>query len=137
MKQNREKIILKYISDFESGAINLDDSLNKINEISTTEVNAYDLENYWRAESVEDFVKTISIELIKNPQNISDQQAIELIQEILDNIIETSLIHRNSLALEKRFKKTSGTVVNYIFHEDITDPKKILTKLKEDTVIYL
>ncbi|NRB81816.1 MAG: hypothetical protein HRU38_24675 [Saccharospirillaceae bacterium] len=136
MKETREEIILKYINEFESGAIKLKSALRKINEIATTEIDTYSLENYWRSESLEDFVKTISIELVKNPQSITDDQALKLIQEILDNIIENALIHRNSIALETRFSKPSGTVVNYIFQEDITDSHEILVKLKTDSVIH-
>jgi len=134
---NREEQILKLIRQFETNAMSIETVLSQINEISTTEVTSDELQNYWRSEDVEDFVKKISIELIDDPRSISEEYALELIKEILSDVTNDVVFYRNSTALEIRFGKSSGTFTGFIFYNDINDPIEILNKLKIDTAIQL
>jgi hypothetical protein len=73
----------------------------------------------------------------KNWEQIDDEQALSLILEILENTSEDSILKRNGNALEKRYAKSEGTVMDLIFQEDLNNPRLILDKLKINTVISL
>ena len=79
----------------------------------------------------------LSINPIENWQTIDDKQALELIQEMLNNTINDALLERNATALQKRYSKTEGTLIGMIFHQEMDNPQEILKALKKDTTIYL
>lgn len=68
--------------------------------------------------------------------DIDDKKALLLIKEILANIAEDNIVHRNEEALEKRYRKPTGYISGLIF-QDITGEPEILELLKKDTTIYL
>lgn len=79
----------------------------------------------------------LSVNPIKNWQTIDDHTAIILIQEMLDNLENDTILDRNGGALEKRYSKTEGTLSDMIFYQDMTNSQDILKELKKDTTIYL
>ena len=72
----------------------------------------------------------------KDWANIDEAKAIELLNEIKENVGDDSIIARNSVALERRYRKPSGTVVEFLFHSDYKN-KEILRRLKVDTTTNL
>ncbi|HUP13099.1 MAG TPA: hypothetical protein VM187_12820 [Niastella sp.] len=60
-----------------------------------------------------------------------------LIRQILADVTRDNIVHRNSDALEKRYRKKTGFISDLIFYQDITDEPAILKLLKEDTTKYL
>jgi hypothetical protein len=79
----------------------------------------------------------VPLEPIDDWQAINDEISITLLEEMLLNLDNDELLERNGEALEKRYRKPTGTVLEYIFHEAILTSKDLLTELKKDTVIYL
>jgi len=47
------------------------------------------------------------------------------------------IIDKNSEALEKRYKKPTGTITDWIFHQEITEKMELLKKLKTNDIIQL
>ena len=82
----------------------------------------------------ENFKRVNSIE---NWTEIDDVYADKLITEFKNNLTNDALMNRNATALEKKYKKSSGTLSHWIFNDDITENKKILELLKKDTTIQL
>lgn len=132
-----ENLIREIIFDFESGKIDSEHAVLAINMLASYKIDIYSIENYWRSENLDDFVRKISIEPINDWQTIDDAKAIILINEILDSLGNDAILKRNSDALEKRFAKTTGSISSMIFNNDISDSVEILKELKKDTRIIL
>ncbi|WP_375558938.1 hypothetical protein ACE193_14490 [Bernardetia sp. OM2101] len=129
--------IKQLILKFESKETPLDFTLKEINAISTIKIDEYDLQNYWISKDLEGFIDEITIAQIIDWQEIDDNQAHKLITEIKNNINDSSIVNRNTTALEKRYSKPKGTISDWIFYDDITDSEQILKLLKKDTIIRL
>ena len=125
------------IVDFENQKESLEGTKSSLKEFISKDISAYEISNYWRSESLDSFVKRLIASAISDWETIDDVRAIELINEILLNINDDSLINTNSEALEKRFSKPSGTVSDLIFQEDLTDSKVILERLKRNNTLLL
>tara|TARA_R110000744_G_C18982661_1_gene519519 strand:- start:82 stop:489 length:408 start_codon:yes stop_codon:yes gene_type:complete len=130
-------IIKKLICDFENGQASSTETVEKINEVTTVKIDKNFLTNYWRSMDLESFVDFLATPEIKNWNEIDDVYADKLITEIKNNLTNDALICRNATALEKRYKKSAGTISDWIFYEDITDNNKMLELLKKDTSIQL
>lgn len=127
----------KVIVDFEDGKFPVEEALSKIQKITGKEIDSYTLENYWKSVSLNDFCDELLSLPIENWREITDSKALELIQEILENIESDAVIYRNSEALEKRYGKEEGFVEGLIFNFEIDTAEEILSKLEEDTILYL
>lgn len=127
----------KVIVDFEDGKFPVEEALSKIQKITGKEIDSYTLENYWKSVSLNDFCDELLSLPIENWREITDSKALELIQEILENIESDAVICRNSEALEKRYGKEEGFVEGLIFNFEIDTAEEILSKLKENTILYL
>ena len=137
MNENKRfNLIKKLILDFENGILNTDLAISEINKISTGNIDEFCLKTYWSAEDIDDFVKRISVEPIENWEKIGDSQALEMIKETIDNISDSGLLRKNSEALEKRYRKSDGTLLGLICNSNM-NAEKILTELKKDNVVYL
>ena len=136
MEELRRKI-RELVIGFENGNESAEKTVENINELSSLKIDVDFLRNYWRSSDLESFVELISTSEIENWTEIDDEYAYKLIAEILDNLGNDALINRNSTALEKRFKKSTGTISDWIFYDDITDRMKILELLKTNTTIQL
>ncbi|OJJ19933.1 hypothetical protein BKI52_15765 [marine bacterium AO1-C] len=79
----------------------------------------------------------LSVNPIENWQTIDDKKVLELIQEMLNNTINDAILDRNAVALQKRYSKPEGTLIDMIFHQEMDNPQEILKELKKDTIIYL
>ena len=129
--------IKKIILDLENGKLDVKFALFQIKKISNKEVTEYELENYWRSDGLDEFVRTIAMPELEDWNKIDDERALELIKEMIEKINDTALILRNATALEKRFRKSSGTVMELVFQKGMKSENEILTELKKDTVIKL
>ena len=129
--------IKELIIGFENGKESAEKTVDNINELSSLKIDVDFLRNYLRSSDLESFVELISIPEIENWTEIDDEYADKLIAEILNNLGNDALINRNSTALEKRYKKSTGTISDWIFYDDITDRIKILELLKTNTAIQL
>ena len=136
MEELKNKI-KELIIGFENGKETAEKTVENINELSSVKIDVDFLRDYWRSSDLESFVELISISEIENWTEIDDEYAEKLIEEILNNLGNDALINRNSTALEKRFKKPTGTMSDWIFYDDITDRTKILELLKTNTTIQL
>ncbi len=119
------------------GQISTEDALSQINELAQTKISHYELVSYSGYTDQDSFVDQITQKPLLNWQDIGDEEAIDLIEEILLNTDNDALLDRNSEALEKRYRKPTGKVRNYIFHEAILTSGDILAELKKDTVFYI
>ncbi|TSE03826.1 hypothetical protein [Aquimarina algiphila] len=134
---NKNKAIEQVILNFEAKKTSSDQAINAIFQITKNKTTAYDLENYWRSFSLEEFVKLLATEAILDWEEINDDRAILLITEILENIGDDSILEKNTTALEKKYSKPKGTVTDWIFQDDINNPKELLQLLKKDNTILL
>lgn len=131
------RLIKQLIVDFEARKISADFALTEINKLSNQYVDIDWLSSYNGSIDLDKFVSILTISEIDDWKNITDDIAIGLIVEILHNIGDDELIHRNSEALEKRYSKPTGRLYSWIFYENITDPNEILRLLKKSTSIAL
>ncbi|SHJ25591.1 hypothetical protein SAMN04488096_1222 [Mesonia phycicola] len=129
--------IKRIILELENGNLDIELAISQIKKLSDKEITRYELENYWRSDGLDDFVRIIAMPELKDWKEISDLRALELIKEMIDKINDTALMLRNATALEKRFKKSSGTVMELVFQKGIGSENEILTELKKDTTIKL
>lgn len=74
---------------------------------------------------------------IEDWKDIDEKRALEMITEIIENLDNDSILKYNSDALEKRYAKTTGWLIDRIFHNDVLNPEEILTELKKDDRIIL
>ena len=72
---------------------------------------------------------------MKNWQVIDEKKAREMLQAIYDNLDDDKLINDYSEALEKRCRKPTGTISDFIFIKDLTIDE-IMERLKKDDVTY-
>ncbi|OBQ46706.1 hypothetical protein JJL45_11895 [Tamlana sp. s12] len=136
MEELKRKI-KELVIGFENGKETAEKTVENINELSSLKIDVDFLRNHWRSSDLESFIELISTPQIENWTEIDDDYANKLIAEILDNLSNDALINRNSTALERRYKKTTGTISDWIFYKDISDRIKILELLKTNTTIQL
>lgn len=129
--------IKNLVLHFEDGEISLEECISRINEIGIRPIVKYELLNYWRAEDLDNFVSKISADAIADWEEITDERALGMIEEVMDNPSKDGLLMKNSEALEKRYQKTEGTLIDLIFHKELNTPESVLKALKQDTTIYL
>lgn len=134
---NHFEEIKKIISLFEENKESAKKTLENIYEITGKNIDIYTLENYWRSENLDDFVKRLITPSINDWKNINDDRAIILIKEILENLGNNAILDVNSDALEKRYSKPTGTVIDYIYYQNILEATEMLKLLKKNTVISL
>jgi hypothetical protein len=124
------------IESFESEEIPEAVASARIRELTGREIDGDWLRNYWRSESIEDFVDRVCAEPIRDYDRITDTDALALIAEYLQT---QSPGRRDSIeeALDQRFGKPTGTVCDLVHQRDVSDPSAILADLKRDTRVYL
>ncbi|MFK8010055.1 MAG: hypothetical protein AB8H03_27115 [Saprospiraceae bacterium] len=69
-------------------------------------------------------------------KTIDDKKAIQMLNEIFDNIDNDELLFEYMTALETKYRKPNGTISDFIFYDDLTIDE-IMVKLKTDNVTYL
>jgi hypothetical protein len=136
MSESPSDDVTAAIQAYEDGTADFDTTSAVIKAACGQTVDRYVLDNYWRAESLEDFVARLVIQPIANWSNIDDAHALELIAEIKADPCNTPVIERNCEAFAKRYRKSQGSVLDLFFRQDLT-ADAILAELKKDTVIYL
>jgi len=136
MKTNYKKI-KNLIVDFENEQITLKYALIEINKLSFKDITKIDLVSYSGYTTLHNFINSLIVVSIKNWNEIDDHKAIYLIDEILCNLNNDVVIDKNSEALEKRYKKPTGTITDWIFYQEITEKMELLKKLKTNDIIQL
>ncbi|MEL6445620.1 MAG: hypothetical protein AAF089_14660 [Bacteroidota bacterium] len=129
--------VAEIVNDFEDGSLSVEDAASRIEIVTGRPVDPNVLRGYWGSESLEELARRLCTEPIQEWADIPEEQALSLIQQILDDPVDDALFARNVAALEKRFRKPSGTLSDLIFHNDNTDPAWILEQIRVDTVKYL
>lgn len=129
--------IISIVRAYENDELPREATIEKIEAVSGKHLTAYTLDNYWRSEDLEDFAAVLALAEITDWETIDDGRALELIQEILADVTNEPILMRNAEALEKRYRKSSGTVMDYIFQDDISNSTEILSLLTKDTTINL
>ncbi|CAL2093226.1 conserved protein of unknown function [Tenacibaculum sp. 190524A02b] len=133
----KSKLLKEIIINYENSSISIETAISEINKIATIHLDAYSLDNYWKSESLDNFINRLLASPIENWKEINDKEAIILIKEIVENLGNDALIEKNTSALEKRYSKTSGVLSDWIFIDGVTDTNILLEKLKKDDVIKL
>ncbi|MHA7058268.1 hypothetical protein ACWGOQ_0013680 [Aquimarina sp. M1] len=131
--ENVKSLILSFENDDKPPEV----ILQTINKLITKNLTEYELTNYWRSDNLEGFVKTLVAESISDWEAIDDDKALDLINEILSNVNDDSIISANGEALEKRYAKPSGTVCDWIFQDDISSSGEILKLLIKNSTLLL
>jgi hypothetical protein len=134
---DKEKKLRQIIEDFENRKIDGQVAIELIKDLTSETIDIGYLAEYWESEDLNTFIEKLLVEHIQDWQLIDDKRAIELIIEIQENHSQEGLILRNSTALERRYGKSSGTVVRKVFNTDSQDSKIILEELKKETRIFL
>jgi hypothetical protein len=132
----KQKELIAIIENWESGKHNITETLNDIFVLTGKQTDEYTLRTYWTTNSLEDLCEIFLTEPINDWEAIDDERAKRLIKEIFDNLGNDGIISRNEEALEKKYKKPSGFVIDLIFQQDL-EIDGILSELKKDTTIYL
>jgi hypothetical protein len=124
------------IEHFEAGRIAEGEALARLETLTGRAVEAGWLREYWRSESIDDFVDRLCAEPIANWQTLTEDEVEALIAEF---IAGASPGRRDQIedAIEKRFRKSPGVLIDLVDQKQPSDPKEILRELKKDTVIYL
>ncbi|MEZ5427257.1 MAG: hypothetical protein R2747_13390 [Pyrinomonadaceae bacterium] len=124
------------VESFEREEITEVVALARIRKLTGRGIDGDWLRNYWRSESVEDFVDRLCAEPIRDWERITDEEALALMAEYLET---QSPGRRDSIeeALDRRFGKPAGTLSDLVFQRDFSDPDSILEELRRDTRIYL
>lgn len=135
--QDKLAQIKQIINDYENKTLSVENAIVLIKKLTFKPIDKYDLDNYWTSTDIDSFVKRLITPEITDWKNIDDERALELINEILENTSEDSILERNMNALEKRYSKATGKISDWIFYDDITDPNEILRLLKQNTSIAL
>ena len=133
----KEIKLREIIEDFENRKIDGDVAVKSIKDLTGETIDIGYLAEYWASEDLDTFVEKLLVEHIEDWQSIDDKRAIELIVEIQENVGKEGLRIKNSEALEKRYCKSTGTVINIIYNHVSGDPKSILEELKKETRIFL
>ena len=136
MSESRLDDVIAAIKSYESESSDFDSTATRIADLCGKAVERYELDNYWRSESLETFAARLAIAPIADWAEIDDARALSLISEILSDPCNDPVIDRNCEALSKRYGKTAGQVMDYIFQHDMT-AEQILVELKKDTVVSL
>ena len=131
------EIVKQLILDFETNKMSVEKAVEEINKVSVKSVDEEWLKSYWNAIDLDEFVDLLTLPQLDNWKDLNDDESITLIEEAISNITRNAVFQRNSEALERRYSKPEGTVSNWVYHEDIVDPKIILKKLKQNTTIIL
>ncbi|MBT1697094.1 hypothetical protein KK083_09425 [Fulvivirgaceae bacterium PWU4] len=134
---DKERKLRQIIADFENRKLDEQSAIDQIKQLTGETVDAGYLSGYWASESLDEFIGKLLVEPIRDWQEIDDDRAITLIAEIMNNVTDHVVISRNSLALERRYGKPNGTVVEKVFHDNLQDPVKVLQALKKETRIFL
>ncbi len=121
------------IEEYEKGEVSYDQAKTAIFNITGKLIDQHNLDNYWTSEDLETFVRRLTRQPVADWQQIDDGKAIVLIEEILQNVEDTAILDVNGQALEKRYGKPEGTVSDYIFEQNITEPEQLLEELRKDT----
>lgn len=129
--------LIEIIEKFEANELSVEIALQKIENISGKRIDEFSLKHYLESQSLDDFVNEMVQPVIENWKDIDDEEALNLINEIYDNLTNNSIVMKNSSALEKHFSKPTGTITDMIFYEDIDKPEELLKRLKIDTRIIL
>ncbi|MFK7908763.1 MAG: hypothetical protein AB8B69_26780 [Chitinophagales bacterium] len=69
-------------------------------------------------------------------QEIDEDSAKEMLQQVFENLDNDELMDEYFEALEKQYRKPSGTISDFIFYNDLSI-NEITEKLKVNTLIYL
>jgi hypothetical protein len=134
---DKEIKLRKIIADFERRGSEGHVAIDLIKNLTGKTIDIGYLSEYWASESLDMFVEKLLVEHIQDWQSIDDKKAIELITEIQENVSNEGLVIRNSTALERRYSKSTGTVIDIIFNRGGQNPKLILEELKTNTRIFL
>ncbi|CAL2106422.1 conserved hypothetical protein [Tenacibaculum sp. 190524A02b] len=134
---DKKKHIQKLIINYENSSISIETAISEINKTIKVHLDAYSLDNYWRSESLDNFINRLLDSPIENWKEINNKEAIILIKEIVENLGNDALIEKNTSALEKRYSKASGVLSDWIFIDGITDTNILLEKLKQNNIIQL
>lgn len=128
-----EKEVEFCIKKYEAEECSFKATQARIQRLTNKKVSQYTLDNYWKSEDLEELVKVITVKEIQDWENIDDAKALVLITEIMKNPSESALVKRNGDALERKYSKTNGTVIDLIFSNDLS-PIQILNLLKKNTI---
>jgi len=134
---DKEIKLRQIIEDFENRKIDGPVAVELIAALTGETIDIGYLAEYWASEDLDTFVEKLLVQHIQDWQSIDDKRAIELIIEIQDSVGKEGLRIRNSTALEKRYGKSIGTVIDIMDTTSNGDPKLILEELKKETRIFL
>ncbi len=122
------------VRKFESGELPEHNAISQLQELAGRPIDPDWLRNYWRSESTDSFIERLLATKLLDWQSITDSQAEALIAEYLDT---SNTARRDTIenAINRRYRKPSGTLSDLVFQRDISEPKRILEELKKHTTI--
>lgn len=135
--QKLVKLISSYSEDL--SASEKEAALTKVNELAAYEIDIYELDTYWKSQSIEEFSTRLAIEIIQ-PATLNENQILKALNSICDEEdveILDYLLCKYSDAIEHHFQKSSGTLIDILNDEDDDTFDKIVAALNESDTICL
>jgi len=131
-----ENEVKTIIEDLERGAMPEGIALSELRRITGRDIDPDWLRNYWRSESLDEFVDRLCAPPITDWQKLDDEAALLLISEMMAT---NSPGRRDSIddALSKRYGKPHGYLMDLVCYKNLSSLKMIMQELKKDTKIYL
>src|SRR5689334_4679433 len=111
---DRKEELKGIIKVYESGEENEQFTLDKIKQLTGKDCTGPEIRGYYSYTCLDDFCENLLTEPIADWANIDDERALLLIREILANVTKENIIFRNSEALGKRYRKSTGFISDVI-----------------------
>lgn len=131
------EIIKPYSEDWPE--LEKDQALEKVNDIASYEVDMYELDSYWKSQSVEEFCTQLAVEVFK-PGSLNEKQVLEALESIYneeDVNICNYFLYKYSGAIEFHFKKSSGSLIDALDTEENNTLDKFVAVLRKSDDICL
>lgn len=111
--------------------------LKNLNDELITPVNNYDILSYYGSMDIETFVL---LRMLPDPReylNLPEAELLWLINQIILHLDDDLLQKHYSRIVERNLLSPEGTVLKYIFEEDVDDPTEILRLVMNKNTLYL
>ncbi len=112
----------------------------KINEVSTSKIERSFLDSYWKSMSIEEFSQIYATIKVDVKQN-TEKEIHNFLQIIISNIESDNYpeysLNKYSDAIEYFYKQSTGTLVDLIYQDGISEFDELLAELKKPNVISL
>ena len=129
----KAKVIEGILTDYEKSKVDRSDILSKINALIDEPITEYELDNYWRSESISEF----SLKLAATRSQVlelTDEMVMDLLNEYwsLDRIESFDyFMTKYSDSIEFKYKKNTG-FLSSLSDDPFLSPEEVFEKLNNN-----